>query len=96
MAKIAITYSDWLISYRHNFTGTRFTTTDNSQSLAPFDLGSLYLAYNARFNTTSAGIFFELNNIFNKEYQVIANRAMPGINFNTGVSFQFNQNKKLK
>lgn len=91
MAKISIEYKGVLLSYRHNYVGYRFTSTDNTQYLTPYDLGSVYLSYNIKLGNASAGIFFQANNIWNKQYQTISNRAMPGINFNGGIALHFNK-----
>jgi vitamin B12 transporter len=45
-AKLTIQYSVFTFSYRQNYTGYRFTSTDNTQYLPPYTLGSVYFAYN--------------------------------------------------
>lgn len=96
MLKMAITCQSFLISYRHNYTGFRYTSTDNTQYLMPFDLGALQVSYRVQFNNFSGSVFFEINNMWNEQYQVLSNRPMPGINYQTGISFQFNKpNKKF-
>ncbi len=90
-AKISIEYKGFVMAYRHNYTGYRYTTTDNTQSLPPFYLGSFYLSYKMKLNNSTGNIFFQANNVWNEPYQVILNRAMPQQNFNSGISFEFNK-----
>jgi iron complex outermembrane receptor protein len=91
MAKISVEYKGVLLSYRHNYVGYRFTSTDNTKYLTPYDLGSVYLSYTIKFTDMNAGIFFQVNNVWNRQYQIISNRAMPGTNVNGGISLSFNK-----
>ncbi len=95
VAKVAVTYQTFIISYRHNYTGYRYTSTDNTQYLKPFDLGAIQASYRVQFKSYPGRIFFEINNIWNEEYQIMSNRPMPGINFLGGISFQFNKPNNL-
>src|SRR5690606_12709763 len=91
MGKATLEYQRFLVSYRHNYVGYRYTSTDNTQYLPPFDLGSAYVSYRLPMKKSELSLWFNVDNIWNETYQVVANRAMPGINFNTGISFQFTQ-----
>ncbi|MBK6611802.1 MAG: TonB-dependent receptor [Sphingobacteriales bacterium] len=94
MAKLSVAYKNLQITYRHNYIGYRYTSTDNTQYLTPYDLGSAYISYKLKFKSTSADIFFQANNIWNEQYQVLSNRAMPSVNINGGISIQFNKQTK--
>lgn len=96
MAKATVRYKKFQLVYRHNYVGYRYTSTDNTQYLLPYDLGSLYFSYDLKFSNTVTGIFFRADNIWNEQYQVISNRAMPGINFNGGISIQFHKPNQTK
>jgi vitamin B12 transporter len=93
MIKFSVHFQSLSCYYRHNYTGYRFTSTDNTQYLLPYDIGSFYLAYNIKQNDFKISVFLEANNIWNENYQLIQNRAMPGINFNAGMSIQINCHK---
>jgi iron complex outermembrane receptor protein len=93
MVKFSVQYKALSCYYRHNYTGYRYTSTDNTQFLSPFDLGSFYIAYNWKPKAYRMSFFLEANNVWNEKYQGIQNRAMPEMNFNTGISIQFNHNK---
>lgn len=91
MAKISIEYKSMTLSYRHNYVGYRYTSTDNTQYLEPYELGSIYFSYHASIKNYNMNIFLQAYNIWNERYQILSNRAMPGVNFNGGISLQFNQ-----
>lgn len=92
MIKFSIIIQSLTCYYRHNYTGYRYTTTDNAQYLKPYDIGSFYFSYGLTKNDFKLSFFIEANNIWNKNYQIIQNRAMPGINFNAGMSIKLNYN----
>lgn len=77
-------------AYLHQWTGARFTTTDNSAALEGFHLGQLLLQYNWSLAREQALIFdFRLENCWNAAYQAIAYRAMPGRNWCGGITWTF-------
>jgi hypothetical protein len=88
MASVSISYQDLRLSYRHNYVGYRYTSTDNFQYLEPYDLGAIQAAYQTHIATFPARVFFEANNVWNEQYQIMSSRPMPGINFNAGFSIQ--------
>lgn len=94
MAKLNIEYKNFVFTYRSNYTGYRYTSTDNTQYLKPYKLGSVNVSYKLKVRNSWANIFFQANNIWNEQYQIIMNRAMPAQNFNAGISFQFNKPNK--
>ena len=84
----------WAIAYLHQWTGRRFTTSDNLERLNSFNIGNLLAQWNfrARFfpkQITGAGIDLRLENIWNSPYQVIAYRPMPGFSWRLGFSLHF-------
>lgn len=93
-AKISIECKGLAFSYRHNYTGYRYTSTDNTQYLSPYYLGSFYLSHKMQLKNLTANIFLQANNVWNEQYQVILNRAMPPQNFSAGISFEFNKPNK--
>jgi len=89
-AKTNIEYKNIGFSYRHSYTGYRYTATDNTEYLLPFFLGAIYLSYSKQFKHTKMACFMQINNIWNQQYQVLLSRAMPQQNANLGISFEFN------
>lgn len=82
---IGIRFRKWSLNYYHDFTGERYTSIDNSQSLKPFQTGELDLAFEVMIHKSLIHFFCNAKNIWNEKYQVIAYRAMPGRSFQAGM-----------
>ena len=87
-------------AYLHQWTGKRYTTTDNSASLPGFSVGNLLLGYaflprrvtSHPGNAAGGGkwtvaVDLRVENVWNKPCQVIAFRPMPGRNWRLGFVF---------
>lgn len=94
--KFSVEYKNLAVTYRQTYTGYRYTSTDNTEYLEPYSIGSIYASYKYSFKNYSANIFAQVNNLFNENYQVLLNRAMPLRNYQAGISIQFNQPNKNK
>ena len=92
--KLSLQYKKVSISYLQNYTGYRYTSTDNTEFLTPFTLANIYTSYQFVIKNFNINFFAEANNIFNQQYQVLLNRAMPLVNYQAGFSIQFHQNNK--
>ena len=79
------------ISYDHRFISKTYTTTDNSAFLPGYDVGNLLLKTDLRFWRLDWSISGEIRNLWNKEYQVIAYRPMPGRNYQISLVLMFNK-----
>lgn len=90
-AKVGLEFFNFLFSYRQSYTGYRYTSTDNTQYLNPYQLGSFYLSYSIALKKTRLSVFAKLNNAWDEEYQAVLNRAMPLRNYNAGISLEFNK-----
>lgn len=75
------------------YTGYRFTTTDNTSWLNPYDLLNVRLSYLHELKLFSIESFGAINNILNKDYQVVAMRPMMKRNFEIGLTLNFKKNK---
>ena len=75
-------------SYRQAYTGERFTTSDNNQSLPGYTIGNIVLNYDLKLNKMGIGFGFRINNIWNTSYQTLAYRPMPGRNFSVSLVFK--------
>ena len=79
---LAYQYKKLVVFSQLLYSGSVYTTTDNSDSLAGYVVGNLGLDYNW---PTKANIKFisglKVNNVFNKSYQNVAYRPMPNRNF---------------
>jgi len=70
--------------------GSRYTSTDNSESLPAFYLLNFSLAKRLIYAQYTSTIFFQLNNLLQQEYQLTAGRPMPLLSWQAGISFEFN------
>ena len=84
--KITLEYKKFTFTYRHNYTGYRYTASDNTEFLSPYFLGSVYSSYNRDLKKTNASIFVQINNVWGVKYQLIEARPMPLTNFNVGIN----------
>jgi len=94
--KFSIEYNNLVVTYRQTYTGYRYTSTDNTEYLKPYSIGSVYASYKFSLKKYTATFFAQVNNLFNENYQVLLNRAMPLRNYQAGLSIQFNQPNKNK
>jgi iron complex outermembrane receptor protein len=84
------------LSYTHTYNGYRYTSSDNSTWLRPFQLGNARINYTFNLPIASASIYFVVNNCWNQTYQLQAYRAMPLRNYQVGLALNFNYKNKNK
>jgi iron complex outermembrane receptor protein len=87
-----ITYLKATLMLNHTYTGYRYTSSDHSEYLEPFFMHNINLSYKINFKNVSVDIQFQVNNLLNTNYQVLAARPMPGINYRGGLVFNFKSN----
>jgi iron complex outermembrane receptor protein len=87
-----LTYKNASLMFNHNYTGYRYTSSDHSEYLAPYFLHNVNMAYKLDLKKMNIEFQFQINNILNTKYQVLAARPMPGINFRGGIVFNFKSN----
>ena len=83
-ANIGFMYKNLSVNYNHTYTGYRFITTDESSYLQPYQTGNLQLMYTTTIRQHYLQLTAQCNNIWNNQYQVVADRPMPGINWQAG------------
>lgn len=88
-ARFSLSYNDATLGYTYNYTGYRYTTSDNSEYLEPFSLSTLYCSYTHKLKQIHIDLFFRVNNLTNTSYQAILNRPMPLRNYQTGITINF-------
>ena len=77
------------ISYSHVFTGERYVLRDNSEFLSAHNVGKLSLTHRIILNNYHITLLFDINNLWNKSYQVIQNYPMPGRSYKVSIIFKF-------
>lgn len=89
-ANLRFEYKKFFLRTVNTYTDAVFITTDNSQSLAGYYLLDLEAGKNFTINKDyEIGISFRVNNVTDKQYQAVAQRPMPGRNFEGTLSFNF-------
>lgn len=86
--------NNWTLLINAIYTGERFVTADNENSLLGYMLVNLKFSKiftTGRYNFTGN---ININNILNSQYQSVENRAMPGINLLIGISVSYNKSIK--
>lgn len=86
---LSIHVSRLFLLYGHNYTGLRYTTSDNENFLPGFQFSYMSFGYTHKFNKHKVGLNFTIENLFNEEYQTIAWRPMPGRSFLINLNYQF-------
>jgi len=83
-------WNKWNLSYHHQVTGKVFLLADHSADLPTFQVGNLQLSHTFKHHTINGRIQFNIRNIWNKDYQVVVNRPLPGRYFELGTTLNFN------
>ncbi|MGZ4033764.1 MAG: TonB-dependent receptor plug domain-containing protein [Bacteroidia bacterium] len=92
---ISVSYKGTSLSYTQIYTGYRYTLSDNTDYLNPYTIGNVNLSQTFSFASSKIKVFLQINNVWKETYQVLEYRAMPLLNYQVGLSLQFNQpNKK--
>lgn len=84
-----LNYKTWGLHYYQNLQGRVYTLADNSEYLSGFSLSHLHFSKSMNWSKFSANVFFKIHNLWNKNYQVIANYPMPRRHFELGISIYY-------
>lgn len=89
-ANIGVGYKRFYFNYNHTYTGYRFITMDESQWLMPYNTGNIQILYTVGLDKNALQLTAQCNNMWNKQYQIVNGRPMPGINWLLGAKFSIN------
>ncbi|MEM8887245.1 MAG: TonB-dependent receptor, partial [Bacteroidota bacterium] len=89
-ARISLGWRNLSLRYTHLYTGK---TTGINENPPAFQLGNVHLQYLRNRKSGSYLIFFQINNLWDVDYQVIERRPMPGIHYQLGINFTLNKNQ---
>ncbi len=89
-------YQKTFVCFYQQYTGYRFTSSDNFQWLPPYWLTSMRISQRFSKQSINYDLFVACNNLFNNHYSVVAGRPMPLRNFEAGVSINFKKQDKTK
>lgn len=87
-ASIAYAYKKITAYYRHLFTGSVFTTSDNSSDIDPYTVATLGAEYHFAF-LQGLDIGIQSHNLWDAAYQNVSMRPMPGRNYTMYLNFKF-------
>ena len=75
---------------QHLFNGKVFTQTDNNPDKIVKDYSVVNLIFDYNFDKNETyKLGFSVLNVLNKKYESVANRPMPGVNFNINLTLKF-------
>ncbi|MHB1277577.1 MAG: TonB-dependent receptor, partial [Bacteroidia bacterium] len=86
---LSLPYKNFLLSYRHSFTGGRYTSSDNLSFLRPYSTGDLELGCTHELKQHRLNASLGVQNIWNVYYESIEWRPMPGRYYQLSITYQF-------
>lgn len=93
-ASLMFSYKTFNVLFGSNYTGYRFSSSDNSTWLHPYYIANVRASYRYSYNTIAIEFFGNINNLFNKNYIVLNNYPMPLRNYEFGMMMHFKQKNK--
>lgn len=88
-ANIGLTWKRFTINYFGNYTGRRYTTSDNSRYLPPFFISDVQLNKSFPLGKSVLELGVGVNNIGAANYQLIAWQPMPLRNYSFFIKYKF-------
>ncbi|MDZ4665186.1 MAG: TonB-dependent receptor [Bacteroidota bacterium] len=88
-SSLTLIYKTFAISYFNNYIGYRFTASDNSVWLNPYHYSTLRAIYTNRFQKMELGFFGNINNVLNKQIEILANRPIALRYFEIGIQLNY-------
>jgi outer membrane cobalamin receptor len=82
---------NWSAVVNAAFTGQRFVTADNEDSLPEYLLLNIRVGKSFRKGNYLFSAHANVNNILNTQYQSVENKAMPGTNFLLGLTISYSK-----
>ncbi len=88
-----LTYAGFLLFFDHQYTGRRYTSSDNTRWMDPYHLANIGLQWQVRMLGTGFTITAAVNNLWNEAYEGMAGRPMPLRYFRAGFSLDIPANR---
>ncbi|HNW89516.1 MAG TPA: TonB-dependent receptor [Bacteroidales bacterium] len=93
---IDVIFKTFNFNFNVEYNSRRYTSHDNSDFLDSYFIGNFFASKDFHYKNFICNVFFQINNIWNQTYQSVAWQAMPGFNFRTGLTVNFNHPIKRK
>jgi vitamin B12 transporter len=88
---LGFSYHQFLFNINSQYTGKRYTENNNElRPLSDFLLINLSLGKSFKTGNIPVHLSANINNLFNARYENFQNMAMPGINYQLNLSFNYN------
>ncbi len=85
-------YGKMSLIVNHRYTGKRYTSSDNTTYMPPFSVFDLAFSKKIKVNKKWEGeIMARVNNVTDKDYQLVAWYPMPGRSFQVTLQIKFNK-----
>jgi iron complex outermembrane receptor protein len=78
---LSIAKWNFYLSFNNTYVGRRYTSTTNATYMPAYDLSNLIFGKNFHWKKFILSLQLQINNLFDLDYQSIANRPMPGRNY---------------
>lgn len=85
---LAFSHKKIAANYQYLYNGYVFTTTDHTSFLKSYQVSNIGIDYDFGKKTTSK-IGFQIANLWNENYQSVAQRPLPGRNYSLYINFKF-------
>jgi len=86
---LSLKYRESGLNIFYSFTGKRFTDFENEKFLPAADIVEVNFSHNIKLDKFGMGLKFEINNLFNEDYQIISGYPMPLRNYKINLSFEY-------
>lgn len=88
-----IVYGGFTIGWHGSFTDSRETveSSDPIMRLPAYGIVDIITGYNRQFGKIHTGFHFQIENLFDKQYEVMRSFAMPGRTFHIVLTLDFNK-----
>lgn len=87
-------YKTYAVGMQLQYTGKVFIDRNNEVYMPDFTTANFYIEKHIKLKTTAMDLAFRIDNISDVDYQVIANRPMPGRAFYIDLNVHFNTVKR--
>ncbi|MEM8909085.1 MAG: TonB-dependent receptor [Bacteroidota bacterium] len=86
---LSVAWRQFRLRYQHAYTGQVYILADHSAALPHFHIGDCHWSYAFRAKQWRGQIQFGIRNLWNKNYQVVVSRPLPGRSYELSSSFYF-------
>ncbi len=93
-ANLTLSYYDFSFMYVHNYIGYRFTASDNSQWLKPYQIANLKFGYRYKMESIVLITSIHINNLYNTNYKVMEQCPMPLRNYEISLTLTYNKKQR--